>query len=463
MKKYMIKYGGTLLVLIFVFVPLLYITNFSFLAADDFCRATISWGKIPSEFINWYTGHNGRYTNAIFSLLPVYELQVNRIILALSIIILGVVLYHFISKISTHFKLKISPAENIFLTCLIYATLIAQLPSLYEFFYWYAAVTVYLYSVILFLLFFILIIDLKQAKKVNLWLGALIIILLNGNNEMYLGITNLALLFLIIADWQKGSINGRKIFLLIISCISSVLVLVSPGSINRQSSYDSGGDFFDSFISSILSTGMFIFKSLIEFPYLVFIFGLLLLILNLNSEKKAKPIYYNPLTLALISFLLFSTSFFVVYYATGYLRTYQGRVGNTIHVLYLVILIFNLFNLAGWIKDKTPITKKKIYYFSRGLITIYIVLLFIGNENYHNMWKDLYSGDLQQFSTQLKERENKLKNSDNEKLSLREIKGTRLIEFKDITKDPLHWKNECYRKTVNKKFNLKLKEVKTIN
>ncbi len=449
-----------ILILITAFLmPVLYITQYTHLFADDWCRTTTNFQKLIPNINFWYENLSGRYINAIFSYLPVYNLLVIRFILGISVIFLGIALYYFIHKLFLHYGLKSGQSQKIFLTILLYVTIIAQLPSLFEFFYWYAATTVYLYSVIFFLLFLGFLLNLEQERNVNLWLGSLIIVMLNGNNEMFLGITNFLLLVLSAKYYfdQKRSARGGSI-LFLVSLVSSLFVVLAPGSRSRQSFHPEGGDLFNSMISSILSAGIFSLKSLIEFPYLLFFLGLFFFVLSI--KKFQSRICYNPFILGAISFIAITSTFFITYFAVGYMKTYEGRIGNLIHIIFLIFLFINLVNLAVWLSEK-KFRRLNVYpLLSRGFFLIYIVILPGFNGNFKNIWEDLTGGDLERFSLAMQERKDRLKNVHTESLELAPIKGTRVMKFIDVKKDPADWRNECYRKMINEQYGLHLKKIK---
>ena len=146
---------SVILALVFI-IPFLYITKYTFLSADDICRAPASFHNYFINVFNWYINHNGRFTNAILSYLPVYNLQIYRWVLGCSIMLLGITIFYFIKKVFEFFNFEESIYKTIFITLIFYITIISQIPSVNQFFYWYAGTTAYLYSIILFILFLII-------------------------------------------------------------------------------------------------------------------------------------------------------------------------------------------------------------------------------------------------------------------------------------------------------------------
>ena len=102
-----------ILILITAFLmPVLYITQYTHLFADDWCRTTTNFQKLIPNINFWYENLSGRYINAIFSYLPVYNLLVIRFILGISVIFLGIALYYFIHKLFLHYGLKSGQSQK---------------------------------------------------------------------------------------------------------------------------------------------------------------------------------------------------------------------------------------------------------------------------------------------------------------------------------------------------------------
>src|SRR5680860_157206 len=92
------KYLGPILnfVLIVVFIaPFIYTTRFIYLSADDYCRASSSFIFFIENIKDWYLHHNGRYVNAVFSYLPLYNVTALRFFAASNFVLLGIILYNF--------------------------------------------------------------------------------------------------------------------------------------------------------------------------------------------------------------------------------------------------------------------------------------------------------------------------------------------------------------------------------
>jgi len=453
-----------LLIIALVFIgPFLFITKYTFLSADDFCRASASFENYFQNVYNWYFNHNGRYTNALLGNLPVYNLQIYRWILGFSIFLLGLTIYFFIKKVFEFYNLKKTRINLIFIALVFYIAVISQLTSVYEFFYWYAGTTAYMYSIILFLLFLILLFNLQIKNSPKIIIGSLIILLLNGNNEMLMGISNLLLIVILIKNYiNKGKISKKILFLNIVSWVSSLAVIFSPGSINRQTHYPEGANFLFSLKSSVLSSGMFTLKSLVEFPFILLIIGLILFFIKTKNNNEVKnPINtYHPIVLFIVSFIGLVSVFFIPYYATGILKLNEGRIGNMIHIIFWIILFINLINFSLYFQRLKPASKSIIPNFFPHLCLIgFFILIFFNNINYKNIYGELSKGDFEKYERDMETREDLLQNSNISEIVLKRISGTKTLTHYDITKDSSEWINSCYMNMINHKYEKNFKSI----
>lgn len=450
-----------ILILLFIF-PVLYPINFTFLAADDYCRASANFGQYFDNINSWFLRHNGRYTNAFLSYLPIYDLKAYRLFLLLSIILLLITLFYFIKKIFYFFKLKTSNIEILLTTIIFFITIFNQLPSVYEFFYWLAATTVYLYSVILLLLFLMLIINLFQSN-VKIWKAAIIIVLLNGNSEMLIGLSNYLLLFTLVYIFKTtNSINKKVLFLNFVGWVSTLIVIFSPGSISRQSHYSEGGNIFGSAISAILSAGMFILKGLIEFPYLILYLGFALFIFHSIRKNEKKSIkYINPLKFIIISFIGVASVFFVPYFATGYLKVNYGRIGNLIHIVTLIFLFLNLINFSFFLKSKLKYQRiiVKTDRIFPVFIMMFLFIIMFNSSNYSILLKEIGNNDFEKYAELKEKRKILIQNSNSSEISLERISGTKTLGSFDITENPHNWINSCYTQMINNLYDLNIESI----
>jgi len=118
------------LLIVITIVPFFWVILFVYLAADDICRIGI---EKTSQFLHsWYFNENGRYVNALFSVLPVYNIAIYRLVLG---VLLGFfILYRFFKTFHYYFLQVNSKRQIINFVIISFMILVTQLPSLYEFF-----------------------------------------------------------------------------------------------------------------------------------------------------------------------------------------------------------------------------------------------------------------------------------------------------------------------------------------
>jgi len=448
-------------ILIFI-LPFFYIINYTHLAADDFCRVPADFDDYFKNVAFWFMNLTGRYTNGVISYLPLYNLEINRLVLKILFVGLGVISYFFIKKTFDYFQIAIAKSKCLFITVLFFIALISQLPSVYEFFYWYAATTAYLISVIFFLLFLIMIFNSNYRKPYQVFIICLLVISLNGNNEMLIPITNLILFgFLLEKIIFQKKINLKYLFINIVSWLSSLAVIFAPGNSNRQTYYAEGGDLLNSLKSSVLSSGMFTLKSLIEFPYFLLYIGLFLFVFDEIRKQRIRTYKcIHPLFLFGISLTLLASVIFVPYYATGYVKINEGRIGNMIHIVFLILLFINLLNTSIFFNRRMIIKKVEIFRKISIILFIFFFLLIpFNNKNYSDLYSDFINGNFVKYDLDIQKREEKLKFSNLDEIKLERIKGSRTIKHLEITKNPNEWENQCFAAFINKKYNLNIRSI----
>ena len=449
-------YNSFSVILILIFIaPFIYITRFAHLSADDFCRAPAELGEYFKDISEWYLHHNGRFTNALLSFLPVYDSQIYRLVLAFSMILLGVAIFFFVQKVFQFFNLMVGFPEIFFVSVVFYVGLINRLPSLYEFFYWYAGTTAYMYSNILLLFLLGLLLRNPRENKRKLLLTGLIVVLINGNNEMLIPLINLLLLVFLVKTsiGEKKKLSYDVLFLNVLSWISSLVVIFSPGSTNRQSFYPDGGDFIFSVKSAVLSSGMFTIKNLLQFPQIILCIGLFVFFLHLSGKVPKKTLSINPILLAVISLLGLVSVFFIPFYATGHLNVNQGRIGNMIQVIFWIILFMNLVNITLYTKQKFF---RKVFvpaYLPQGIMTIFFIFTGFSNKNFGDLLSDFRNDEFGKFERAMDKREAKIKEAEGSRLEVQKIVGSKIIKHYGISTDENHWTNECYTTAVNSSYN----------
>ena len=437
-----------IVLLILFFGPLFYISRFIFLSTDDFCMAIKAYENFGGNFWEWYNYINGRYINAVFALMPVYNLSVYRIIIITLILLLGGALFWFVQKLFYCYELQANFHKKLLLVILLYLVLIAQLPSLFEIFYWYSAAGPYLLSFIFLLLFLGAALTYFFKRKMNFLFFALVIILINGNNEILILLTNFILMLLFLGDWiKRRELNNRLLVLNIISWLSSLAVILSPGTVSRRGLHDYGGDFIGSVKVSFFYGAKFIILNLTQIPYLIFFLIVFLWIYNTVKDTEKRFIF--PLYLLTISYLSVTSVFFIVYYATGLFDVYVGRIGNMAGMLVFIFAFLNVFNFAVYLRSKSNYRILRSSYYSPVLISVLLVFLIFKNENYVNIRKDITEGNLVIYKDEMEKRFRLLAESNEKTIILEPIEGTRILKSGDKYYVGQEWLQYWYTEYIN--------------
>lgn len=453
------------ILLIIVFIgPYLYISQYIYLSQDDFCRTNISWNSFLPRLRFWYLNENGRYINAFLSLIPVYDLKIYRSIPVLMIICLLISFRYFIKNLGALFEFKIPGYIKFLITILITIQIFIKLPFIFEFVYWYAGITVYFVSVLLILLFLNSLIVFDFTKRRSLIVISLLIILINGNNEMALLLVNFILGLILIYGLKTKSRKLKSIIIFnAVSWISSLPLLLATSSDVRRSYFPNGGDFIFSMKSSFLSAASFIVKNVIGFPDILLWIALVVLLICTGKRaknEKIKSIKISPLVLAMFSFFALMSQMFVIYYAVGILEAYGGRIANFIHVIFIVLVLINLINLTAYLIGKWPqiINKKKMLPFALIFIGLYLINNTFDGRNYKQVIYDLSSGSAENYKTEIEKRLISINYTDELNMEFSTIPLPKTITNFDL-RTVSYWENDCFIDMVNKKFNKNIKSI----
>lgn len=442
--------------------PFIYVSRFVTLATDDFCLATSTSENYVKVVKDWYFNLNGRYINAVISSIPVYDSFIYQFLMYVQFLMLGLILYSFIKGIMRFYEIDFKNYRSSFLSVVLFISIIANAPSLYELFYWYSAVTVYLYSFFFFVLFLLFTMKEYAGLKSNYILIAILIILLNGNNELFIGITNFLLLVLLIRHYTlKKKLKSSLLFLIIISWVSSAAFIFSPGSLTRQQQFHYGGNFIGSVKVAILYGGKFILESLLEPTYLLFYGFIFLFVYRIVRSDKAK--YLKPLFLILISFTCLASMFFIIYYATGLFDVRSGRIGNIVSMVMLIFVFFNIINFAVYIKIKKNSIFVDTLYPAIAVLLIFMIVLIFRNKNYTDLQSDFSNNRFEQFQDNIQERYSILRYTTEKHLVLKPVKGTLLLKSGDAYLQQEESMKSCFISYINKKYNKTIKSIEIKN
>jgi hypothetical protein len=464
-QKSEIAYISASIIIFALFVfPLIYIGGFVQLYSDDFCTSLLSTGFSSENLIHWYTTINGRYINAVLSSLPVYDLPVYRIVASLNVVVFAGALFIFITSLCNIFKLQVSVSKVLFLSVIFFAFQVASLPSVFELLYWYSSASVHLYGFIFFLFFVVLSLKIYLKNKWNLFPASFMVVFINGNNELFLGSTNFVLILLLLLEFlNTKNINFKLLVLNIISWVSSLVIVLSPGTETRRSQYDYGGDILVSAKVAILYGGKFIVENMMSWTAIVFFLAFFLFkSRQLQEKRRIKNIPVIPLFI--VSFLVFISLYFIKFYATGIVERDRGRVGDLLHLVLYSVAIVNIINLAIYYSGSNT---QRIFKFPL-LPAVFFMFLLTGiamfNSNYQDIRFDIVSGDLHRFESEFEEREIILSSSGENNPVINKIESTRILKSGDklLLAEDWGWLRGCYSDYLNKLNNTNIDSIKII-
>ena len=448
--------GASFIVFLLFIAPFFYLTRFTFMSGDDFCRAVTGLDSFFQNISHWFTT-SGRYTNAFLSYFPVYGKEVYRWTLFISMSAVLVTLFYYVHRILSIYELQVAMKVKIFIALIFAVVVYSQLPNIYEFFYWYAAVTVYLYSIIFFMLLLPRILLLGKHSGERLFLSAFLVVLLVGNNEMFILITNFLLgVTLLFKYLMTKKIDLKILFLNVLSWMTSFLVLFMPGTGARQAHYPEGGEVIYSLKWAVLSSGMFIIKSLLQFPYVLLFLGLFLYLINAAKRTRSTAFFIHPVVLFILSYIGLMLVFFVPLYATGHIAVNSGRIGNVVHLIFLILLFLNIVNLAGYVSRYE--LKLNINSFLLPFMVLISLASLLFSGNYQGLLADLSGEELKKYEEQVEARYERLRKEEGV-VRVQKIKGTNLLKYYDITFDAKSWENHCYVEMVNYNYEKNLEAI----
>lgn len=451
--------SSILLFIIFLF-PFVYLTRYTVLLTDDYCIAHPDFTGYIEGVKNWYLNLNGRYINSLLGLLPVYKIGIYRIVLAALFLLFFYAVFNLINALTKYYKVVYQRNKVAFVAVISLIGIMALLPNLNEFFYWYAGSTVYEFSAILFCFFSVLLLKNWLTGELNFYLMIFLVILLNGSSEILIGITNFLLICSLFFEFLKSrELNYRLVIINIISWISTLLMVYAPGMIARRDQFNYGGDFFGAFKVAFIYGAKFMVVSMFDLPLIIFYIFLFLFILKLARRTKQELPGIQPFYLFVISYLSIISMVFILYYAMGtFSSSGSWRASNLLRFVTFVFYIVNIFNLACYFKNRQLILKVPGYVYSLLIGAMFLSLFW--NKNYTQLRNDFTSNRYEKFNHRLAQREKIIKSTSGSILILRHISNTSFVKSGDKAIENQEWVQKCYLNYLNSKYQKEFKVIK---
>lgn len=434
---------------IVIILPFIVISFFSYPSADDYCRILPEGASYFKRVIAWYNNHNGRFSNAILGYLQVYNPIIYWIFPILSMLSVWGGLHYFFKELFKAFKLEIKQIKIVSIS--FFAFFMLTIPHHSELFYWYATATAYglSFGILLLLMGLFLKLIHRASWTISFLIGSLIFIV-NGNHEMIMMACNLlsGLLLLYALLKKDKTLIFQALTILAFSFGSSLMVILSPGSLHRQDLEDTNQrSIVEALMLAISFGGTKIYQFIVSVPKITFILCFSVLLLKLNQKNKAdKAQTINSTILFIISALFLIGIALVPCYALGERFTNSRRIINLYQLLIAVVFVINWINFIYRSSLIEKLNSKHIFPIAFALFACFSLFR---NPSYTNVIADLVQGKALAYRTSLTNRELLVQKTDQEHLIVPHNPKAITISKLELKPFPKHWVNSCYRDMLN--------------
>lgn len=441
----------SVIVLLMVLVPFIYISRYTNPVADDFSYAHS--GKVldlKTNIVNEYVNWSGRYmANVLQFCNPVsFDFYTGYKLFPGIIILLLITSIFLFLKTIIGKSLKINVILQI--SILLLLLYIYQMPIISEGIYWYAGSIVYQTGNILTLIYLALMYMffnqryILKSKLLHVAVIIIVLFLLIGFNEIHIiMVFSFTLVLLFVGLRQSFSDKYYIVGFLVVAIIFSLIVFLSPGRFAREGLFIDNHNIIKSFLYSVAQTARFFLEWISSAPLWI-LSGLYYFVNRELSEKNklfSASFYLKPwLSILLLLYVIFAAAF-PPYWATGILGQHR-----TMNVAYFIFIILWFVNLTVWFnkyKDIIPVGIKlspTIKY----LAIIIVLCSFLMSKNGYSVMTDLLSGRAKDFDAQMTERYIAF-DTDKDTIYLNPLKDPpKSLFVLDIRENPEHWINRCY-------------------
>lgn len=342
--------------------------------------------------------------------------------------------------------------------------------SYYDAFYWYNGAMYYtlFYSMSLFLASLMIgyhnTSSIIKKTIVASSSVALAIIIAGGNFVSGLGMGAILFTTIILMQAELKRFPCFYTAILLIYGIAFSISVLAPGNAFRQVTVTGQPNVVEAFIMAIGKSVEFLADS---FSFVRFLLMTLLAPLVVQLASKSHFKFSHPWLCILITFALYSSFFFAHCYAMG--TRGPGRVQNVYSYVHLWLICFNMYYLSGAILRKAstqaPLSsaivnlvcafKQKytttLKYTSAYACVVLLLSVSVKNTTSNRTISLFKKGTVVKFDKEMTERENVLKNSQAEILTLKPLSVKMPSDaFNDITIYPGYWINQGMAKYYNK-------------
>lgn len=409
---------------------------------DDFTRTHFwSFDSYFAQIIKWYQEHNGRYFNALLTNIPFFYLPY---IYKLTFLIFGGFFIVTFKKLTQTILPTLRAKQQWIISATIFSILILITPSVLSGYYWFAGVTVYLFSFSCLVLIFTHILSYQNGchiSNIDVIKLSLLIFAAVGSSEL----TMLVLLFLLGIILCRSIIRQDQttqiLLLNIVTWVCSSIVFASAYTTDRQRGYE-GLSLTDSIISASVGVFEYLFKYLLTEP--IFILASVLVFSLLIKHIKAGDIKYplRPLLAFGIVVVVLFINLLLLNYAQGKFNIDEAhRTNNMVLFYFSISWILFLISLAKTFSSNGIV--KQIFIPSKALAYLPLILFIMPfiSKNYNNVLTDLSNGIAKDYSNFRMARVKYAKDIKNEELIIlpQNLYYPKTISRSDLSKDSTHW------------------------
>lgn len=414
---------------------------------DDFTRTHFwSFDSYFAQIIKWYQEHNGRYFNAILTNIPFFYLPY---IYKLTFLIFGVFFVVTFKKLINTVIPSIKANKSWVIATSIFSIMILLTPLVVSGYYWFAGVTVYLFSFLCLILiyrYFIRYLNGEILSAFDLINISLLIFAAIGSNELTMLILLFMLSVALIRSFLRKDQFIQVLCLNILSWGCSYFVFAAAYTADRKSGYK-GLSLTDSIFSALTGVFEYLFKYLFTEP--IFILASVLIFILLIKHIKAEDIKYplRPLiALATVLIVLF-INLLLLNYAQGEFNINKPhRTNNMVFFYFFTSWFLFLISLAKAFSSMEFLTRILIQPKVLTYLPLIVLIMPFISTNYDNVLTDLSNGLARNFSDFRVARLDYAIAIKNEKLVLLPQNPYRpkTISRLDLSKDSTNWRCRGY-------------------
>lgn len=473
MKKYNYKdkiiIGVSILALIIILIPLIYIAKYNHSCADDYSYGILThqtWQDTHSliEVVKTaikqvgitYQDWQGTFS-AIFLMALQPAIFGEQYYWITTVLLIGtfILANMYILKVILKDYFKCSSKMYWIITSLILIFSIQFVPYPVESFYWYNGSIYYtfFYSIMLVLIGVALRLlkEINKKRKIIYFVISIILaIIIGGTNYTTALVFNLIILSIMLILIAKKDKNFIYVGVILLTCLISLLISAkAPGNSIRQETMTRMTE-IDAIINSFQYAIMFIRKWTNSSIIWLYIF-LIPILLKLGKQINYK--YKMPLLFTLATFCIYSAQFTPPIYAQN--GIVPARLFNIIYFSMYWLIIMNITYWLGYINNKFNIIEN-----NKNDKYIYILLIILGIVTLRIDYKDMNSyiaiksiqtGEAYQYDTEIKERIKLYEDKDIKDVEVNSLNvRPYLLYNSDILRNPDDWMNMAVSDFYNK-------------